>query len=140
MLTEYVSVDSPVCLVGTASLVSTVLSEILPKPPETLVFATETQSEPVLIPAPSCVELPAFGSKGDGVLSAIVQPDSGMLLSQTRHVKLTDAHQFPIEPGDITLTPSVDLQDWSNILYSSEASQQYCICRSQSSSNVGRAA
>ena len=74
--TEYVSVDSPVCLVGQESPVSIALTEILPKPPEALVFATETPSESEVIPAQSFVELPDFVSKGDRILPATAQPDS----------------------------------------------------------------
>ena len=110
---ECVDVESPVCLVGKESPVPTVLTEILPRPPEALVFATETPSASEVIPAQSCIELPEFVSKGDSVLIATAEPDSGTLLSQTTHTKLTDTPQFPIEPGDITLTPSVDLEDWT---------------------------
>ena len=113
VLTECASVDSPVCLVGKESPVSTVLTEILPKPSEAFSFAAETPPESVPTSAQSCTELSECVSKGDSISLAIAQPDNGMLLSQTRHLKLTVAHQFPIELGDVTLTPSVDLQDWS---------------------------
>ena len=112
VLTEYVSVDSPVCLVGKASPVATVFTEILPKPPEAFVFATEAQSESVPTPVQSCKELPDFVGKGDRILPAAAQPDSGMLLSQNSHVKLTDMHQYTTEPGDSTLTAKIDLQEW----------------------------